>query len=125
MYCEIRVQTHQIRQYVLVKYSKETQKHQNKLPANKYLYNWILHHPQVVKYKIDNDCLKVSIDSHSETQLVPKLLLEVYVQELHNIMASQPESVGLKEARYSENNIIIGDLTLRNVLPPQIINVNS
>ena len=121
MYCEIRVQTHQIRQYVLVKYSKETQTQQNKLPANKYLYNWILHHPQVVKYKIDNDCLKVSIDSHSETQLVPKLLLEVYVQELHNIMASQPEAVGLKEARYSEKNIIVSDFTLCNIFHPKSI----
>ena len=34
--------------------------------GNKYIYNWILQHPQVVKSKIANDCLKVSIDGHSE-----------------------------------------------------------
>ena len=39
-----------------------------------YLYNWILKHPQVVQYPISSYCLKVSLDGHSETQLVPKLL---------------------------------------------------
>ena len=46
----------------------------------KYLYNWIMHHPQVVPSPIFNDCLKVNIDGHSEPQLVPKLLLRVSVR---------------------------------------------
>ena len=46
----------------------------------KSLYIWIMHHPQVVKLPIFNDCLKLSIDGHTETQLVPKLLLQVSVQ---------------------------------------------
>ena len=33
---------------------------------NKSLYNWIMHHPQVVQSPIFNDCLKVKMDGHNE-----------------------------------------------------------
>ena len=36
------------------------------------LYNWIIHHPQVVQSTIENDCLKVKMDGYTEPQLVPK-----------------------------------------------------
>ena len=39
----------------------------------KYLYNWIMHHPQVVISLIFNDCLKVNIGVHTRPQIVPKL----------------------------------------------------
>ena len=29
------------------------------------VYNWILHHLQIVKYTISNDCIYVSIDGNS------------------------------------------------------------
>ena len=48
--------------------------------VKKYLYNWILKNPQVVQYPISNDFPKFPIDGHSEPQLVPKLLLQVYVR---------------------------------------------
>ena len=38
--------------------------------VKKYLYNWIIQHPQVVKSPIANNFLKESIDGHSEPQLV-------------------------------------------------------
>ena len=88
--------------------------------VKKYLYNWILQHPQVLKSPISNDCLKVSNDGHSEPQLVPKLFLQVYVRELYNRTVSHPEEGGLKEARYADNNIIISDSTLQSILPPQL-----
>ena len=47
------------------------------------------------------------------------------VRELHNIMVSTPEKGGLKEARDSDNNIIISDSILRKILPPQIKNMTS
>ena len=62
----------------------------------------------------------MSIDGHSETQLIPKLLLQVSVQELHNSMVSSPEEGGIKEERYADNNIIIGDSTIRSILPPHL-----
>ena len=61
-----------------------------------YLYNWILQHTQVVQSQIANECLKVSIDGHSEQNLVPKLLLQVSVWELHNIMVIPQKRVELK-----------------------------
>ena len=62
----------------------------------KSLYNWIMHHQQVVKSPIVNDCLKVNIDSHTRPQIVPKLLLRVSVRELHNSLVGDPEDGGLK-----------------------------
>ena len=58
--------------------------------VKKSLYNWILQHLQVVQYPISNNDLKVYIDGHSEPQLVTKLLLQVSIRELHNIMVSPP-----------------------------------
>ena len=54
------------------------------------LYHWILHNTQVVKSTIENDCLYVSIDGKSEKQLMPKLIFQVSVRELHNSMLSPP-----------------------------------
>ena len=45
----------------------------------KPLYNWIMHHPQVLKSPIVNYCLKVKNDGQTEPQLVPKLLLHLSV----------------------------------------------
>ena len=75
------------------------------------LYHWIIHHPQVVKSLIANDCIYVSIDGNSEKKLMPKLLLQVSVREIHNSMVSPQEEGGLKEARDGEHNIIISDST--------------
>ena len=51
---------------------------------------------------------------------MPNLLLQVYVQELHNSLWSIPEESGMKEARDKDNNIIISDSILRHILPPQL-----
>ena len=77
----------------------------------KSLYNWIMHHPQVLQSPIFNDCMNVNIDDHTRPQIVTKLLLQVSVHELHNILVSDPEDGGLKEEIYAENNIIISDST--------------
>ena len=93
--------------------------------VKKYLHNWILQHPQVVQSPIAYDCLKVSIDGHYKPQLVPKLLLQVTIRELHNSIIISPEEGGLKEARCSDNNISISGSTLRSILPPQLNNISS
>ena len=85
----------------------------------KSFYNWIMHHPQVVQSPIVNECLKVKIDGHTEPHLVTKLLLQVYVKELHNNLVSDSENGGLKKARDEDDNIIISDSTLRSLLTPQ------
>ena len=84
------------------------------------LYTWITRHPQVVQSPISNDCLKVELDDQTEPQLVPKLLLQVSVRELHNSLVSEPNDGGLKDARDENGKIIIRNSTLRSLLPPQL-----
>ena len=43
--------------------------------VRKYLYHWIMNHPKVVQYLIENCCIYVSIDGNSKRQLISKLLL--------------------------------------------------
>ena len=78
---------------------------------NNSLYNWIIHHPQVVQSSIVNDFLKVKIDGHTEPQLVPKLLFHVSFRERNNKLISVTTDGGLKEARNEDDNIIISDST--------------
>ena len=56
----------------------------------------------------------------TEPQLVPKLLLQVSIRELHNSLVSDPNDGGLKDARDEHGKIIITDSTLRSLLPPQL-----
>ena len=84
------------------------------------LYTWITRHPQVVQLPISNDCLKVMLYYQTEPQLVPKLLLQMSVRELHNILVRDPNDGGLKYARDEDCEIIISDSTLRSLLPPQL-----
>ena len=60
----------------------------------KSLYNWIIHHQQAVQLPIANDCLKVKIDGYTEPKLVPKLLLQVSVRELHKNLVSATKYAG-------------------------------
>ena len=60
------------------------------------------------------------LDDKTEPQLVPKLLLQVSVRELHNSLVSDPNGCGLKYSRDEDGNIIISDYTLRSLLPPQL-----
>ena len=83
------------------------------------MYAWITSHPQVVQSPISNDCTKVMFDDKTEPQLVPKLLLQVLIRELHNSLVSDPNYCGLKDDRDEDNNTIISDLKLRSLLPPQ------
>ena len=84
------------------------------------LYTWITRHPQVVQSPISNDCLKVVLYDHIEPTLVPKLLLQVSVRELHNSLVSDPNYGGIKDARDEDCKIIISDSTLRSLFPPQL-----
>ena len=84
------------------------------------MYPWITRHPQVVQSPISNDCLKFMFDDQTEPQLVPNLLLRVFIKELHNSLLSDPNDGGLKDARDEDDNIIISDSTLCSLLPPQL-----
>ena len=103
-------------------FEKKTKKGHSKIndQIKRNLYTWITRHPQVFQSPISNDCLKVVLYDQTETQLVPKLLLQVSVRELHNSLVSDPNYGGLKDARDEDGKIIISDSTLRSLLPPQL-----
>ena len=84
------------------------------------LYAWITRHPQVVRSPISNDCLKVMFDDHTEPQLVPNFLLQVFVRELHNSLVSDTNDGGIKDSRDEYDNIITSDSTLRSLFPPKL-----
>ena len=56
-----------------------------------------MHHPQVLQSPIANDCLKVKIDGYTEPQIVPKLLLQMSVREIHNNLVSATNMVDSKK----------------------------
>ena len=60
------------------------------------------------------------LDDQTEPQLVPKLLLQVSIRELHNILVSDRNDGGIKDARDEDGKIIISDSKLRALLPPQL-----
>ena len=84
------------------------------------LFTWITRHPQVVQSPVSYDCLKVMLDDQTELQLVPKLLLQASVRELHNSLVSDPNDGGLKDARDEDGKIITSDSTLCSLFPHQL-----
>ena len=71
------------------------------------------------------DCLKFMFGDQTEPQLIPKLLLQVSVRELHNSLISDPNDIGIKDARGEDNNIIISDSTLRSLLQPKLRQISA
>ena len=65
------------------------------------------------------------LDDQTEPQLVPKLLLQVSVGELHNSLVSDPSDGCIKDDRYEDDNIIISDSTFRSLLPPQLNQISA
>ena len=63
------------------------------------MYAWITYNPQVFQSNFSNDCLKVILYDQIEPQLVPEFLLQVSVREMNNILLSDPNDGGIKDAR--------------------------
>ena len=89
------------------------------------MYACITHNPQVVQSPISNDCLKFICDDQTESQLVPRLLIQVSIRELHNRLVSDPTGGVLKYTRYEDDNDIISDSILRSLLPPKSKQISS
>ena len=65
------------------------------------------------------------LDDQTESQIVPKLLLQVSVRELHNSLVSDINDGGMKVARDEYGKIIISDSTLHSLLPPQLKQISA
>ena len=64
-------------------------------------------------------------DDQTKHRLVPKLLLQVSIRELHNSLVSDPNDGGIKDAMDEYDDIIIRDSTLHSLLPPQLKQISS
>jgi len=85
------------------------------------LHDWILDHPHVIDSPITNDCLWIKDPEAPEgRRRVGKLLLEISVRELHNDLLDTPENGGLAEARDESGDVLISDMALGYLLPPQL-----
>ena len=60
------------------------------------------------------------MDSYTEPQPDPNVLLQVSSRELHNNLASTKKYGGIKEARDEDDNIIISNSTLSSLFTPQL-----
>ena len=51
-----------------------------------YLEKWIISHPHVIQYPIESNCIEVKFDDGNrgvKTELSQKVILQLYVHELH------------------------------------------
>jgi hypothetical protein len=84
------------------------------------LLDWIANHENVISSPIAKDALLVLNSETREKEQVGKLLLEIYVRELHNSLIGKEEDGGLACARDANGNVAISDTALRYLLPPQL-----
>ena len=59
-------------------------------------------------------------NDQTEPQLVPNILLQVSVRELHNSLVSDTNDGGVKDAGDEDDNIIISDSTFCSLFPPRL-----
>jgi hypothetical protein len=78
--------------------------------------NWIQSHENVVTSPIYNETILVKEPGSNEKRRVPKLLLEVPVRELHNLLVAPLDQGGLSQSRDADGKIIVSDTTLRRII---------
>ena len=70
---------------------------------------------------ISCDTLLITDVEYGVKRRVPKLLLECFMQKLHNELIASPYDGGLLGARHANTNyVIISDTMLRSLAPPQL-----
>jgi hypothetical protein len=91
--------------------------HRKITPAVKdAIVDWVTKHENVVTSPIYNETLLVKRPGSGEKHRVPKLLLEIPVRELHNLLVAPIDQGGLSQSRDSEGKIVVSDTTLRRII---------
>jgi hypothetical protein len=91
--------------------------HRKITPTTKQaIVHWIWSHENVVTSPIYNETLLVKKQGSIKKHHVPKLLLEVPIRELHNLLVASLEHGGLLQSRDEDGIIIVGDTTLRQII---------
>jgi hypothetical protein len=78
--------------------------------------NWIQSHENVATSPICNETILAKEPGSNEKRRVPKLLLEVPVRELHNLLVAPLDQGGLSQSRDADGKIIVSDTTLRRIM---------
>ena len=85
------------------------------------LVKWIMKNPNVCESSIERDTLLIIEAEYRVKQIVPKLLLECSMQQLHNELIASPHDGGLIGSRHANtNDVIISDTMLCYLAPTQI-----
>ena len=91
--------------------------HRKITPAVKEaIVSWVRQHGNVATLPIYSETLLVKGPGSSEKHRVPKLLLEIPVRELHNLLLAPTDQGGLAQSRDEENKILCSDTTLRRII---------
>ena len=86
----------------------------------KELHEWVKGHRDVIACPNGKDTLKIKMEGQKDPVLMEKLLIQISIRELHNDLVKPMSEGGFAGARDKEGNIIIGDTTLKRLLPPQL-----
>jgi hypothetical protein len=78
--------------------------------------NWIKSHENVVTSPIYNETILVKEPGSNEKRRMPKLLLEIPVRELHNLLVAPLDQGGLSQSRDADVKIIVSHTTLRRII---------
>ena len=85
------------------------------------LVEWIMKNSNVCESPIARDTLLITDEESGVKLIVPKLLLEFSMRQLHNELIVSPYYGGLFGARHADTNyVIISDKMLRFLAPPQL-----
>jgi hypothetical protein len=91
--------------------------HQKILPVVKEaLVTWIQSHDNVVTSPIYNETIRVKEPGSAKKMTRAKALLEISVQELHNLLVAPVDLGGFPQSRDADGKILVSDTTLRQII---------
>ena len=80
--------------------------------------DWVLRNSNLCESLIIRDTLLINEQVKDDQTRAPKLLLNCYMQELHNELIVPVSGGGLEEAKYHvTGELIISNTILRNIIP--------
>ena len=80
--------------------------------------DWVLRNSNLCESLIIRDTLLINEQVKDDQTRAPKLLLNCYMQELHNELIVPVSGGGLEEAKYHvTGELIISDTILRHIVP--------
>ena len=86
------------------------------------LAEWIMKYSNVRESPIVSDALLIADGESGVKRIVPKLLLEYSMRQLHNELIASPDDGGLLGSIHADkNDVIISDTMLRSLVSPKLL----